>query len=46
MSQEVLDGITLGISVSLFLIIIILLIVYPKLNAKKLNKRIESLKRS
>ena len=46
MSEFELDLITLGFSFTLFWGIIILLILYPKIQAKKIQKRINSLQRS
>ena len=46
MTEIILDLITLIFSISLFCLIILLLIVYPKIQLKKIIKRISSLKRS
>lgn len=46
MTEIILDLITLIFSILLFCIIIILLIIYPKIQLKKIEKRISSLKRT
>ncbi|MFW9952485.1 MAG: hypothetical protein ACFFKA_20385 [Candidatus Thorarchaeota archaeon] len=45
MSEVVLDSITMAISYTLFWVIIIILILYPKLRIRKLKKRINKLER-
>jgi hypothetical protein len=46
MSRDMLDIYTLSINLLLFWVIVILLILYPKIYLKKIQKRTQNLKRS